>query len=132
MNVQAALLSIACAAKWSKQHCPHPATCPSQHASSAVHSVEGRVLVCACCATTYIADVCGSNCLRHLRRSSRKRLGPSDLRDGLLRQQGFKVLPLPYYEWQKLPSDKNGNLTAEGLKKFEAWLLAAVDGKQLW
>jgi hypothetical protein len=42
------------------------------------------------------------------------------------------VLPLPYYEWQKLPSDKVGNLTAEGLAKFEAWLLAAAAGEQLW
>ncbi|WIA35440.1 hypothetical protein OEZ86_003880 [Tetradesmus obliquus] len=65
--------------------------------------------------------------------STRKRLGNSDLRDLLLRQQGFRVLPLPYYEWQKLPSDKaTGNLTKEGLAKFEAWLLAAAEGKQLW
>jgi hypothetical protein len=64
--------------------------------------------------------------------SSRKRLGKSDLRDLLLRKQGYMVLPLPYYEWQKLPCDKNGDLTAEGLAKFEAWLLAAADGKQLF
>jgi hypothetical protein len=42
------------------------------------------------------------------------------------------VLPLPYFEWQKLPCDKNSNLTAEGLAKFEAWLLAAAHGKQLF
>eukprot|EP00882_Tetradesmus_deserticola_P017257 GHRQ01018480.1.p2 GENE.GHRQ01018480.1~~GHRQ01018480.1.p2 ORF type:complete len:197 (+),score=98.62 GHRQ01018480.1:90-593(+) len=64
--------------------------------------------------------------------STFKRLGPNNLRDGLLRQQGYQVLALPYYEWQKLPTNKDNNLTAEGLKKFEAWLLAAADGKQLW
>jgi hypothetical protein len=68
--------------------------------------------------------------------SRSKRLGKSDLRDLLLRKQGYKVLPLPYYEWAKLPcekaGEKNGDLTAVGMAKFEAWLMATAQGKQLF
>jgi hypothetical protein len=43
------------------------------------------------------------------------------------------VLSLPYYELEKLPTDKaTGNYTAEGVAIIEKWLLATAAGKQVW
>lgn len=67
--------------------------------------------------------------------SRKKRLGRNDLRDRLLAAQGFRVMPLPYFVWDRMPKvrDNIDTLSPQGLRELEAMLLAAArTGTVLW